>query len=151
MKAGLGRPVRLAVSSTTAHLALVRCITERMCELMGFDEEATTAVVLSVDEAMTNIIRHAYRGADDQPIEVEWVPVGESRPEALRIRLRDHGRWVDPSRIKPRDLDDVRPGGLGVHIMTQSMDNLEYRRAEGGGTVLTMVKRCGAAGGGKNG
>jgi anti-sigma regulatory factor (Ser/Thr protein kinase) len=53
---------------------------------------------------------------------------------------------VDPSSIKSRDLDDLRPGGLGVHIMNSCMDCLEYRRAKGGGTILTMVKRVSSAG-----
>lgn len=132
--------VRLSVRSMPSHLRVVRSAVEEMCRLVGFDESSVTRIVLSVDEAMTNIIRHAYGGREDQPIEIEMSPLGASAPEGLRICLRDHGRQVDYSRIRSRDLKDVRPGGLGVHIMTECMDRLEYQPAEGGGTLLTMVK-----------
>jgi anti-sigma regulatory factor (Ser/Thr protein kinase) len=112
-----------------------------MCEAVGFDPEVAGQVVLSADEALTNIIRHAYKGASDGPIDIELAPVGEEEATGgLRICIRDYGQYVDPLSIRPRDLSDVRPGGLGVHIMTQCMDAVEYRPADGGGTVLTMVK-----------
>lgn len=132
--------VRMHICSTPAHLPIVRAALEKMCEAVGFDADTIGNVILSADEALTNIIKHAYKGAADRPIEVEMTPVHESHGGGLRICLRDHGEWVDRSQIRSRDLADVRPGGLGVHIMTHCMDQLDYRPADGGGTVLTMVK-----------
>ena len=130
----------MRILSCPSYLPLVRAVTERLCQLLGFDEAAIGGIVLSVDEALSNIIRHAYAGAGDRPIEIDLAPLG--RPTAqLRIRLRDYGKVVDPSQIKPRDLSDIRPGGLGVHIIKQCMDHVEYSRADGGGTLLTLVKR----------
>ena len=140
MKRVCRKPVRLTIRSTATHLAIVRAALEKMCEAIGFDADCAGKIILSADEALTNIIRHAYKGADDRPIDIELTPLGEGPPRGLRIRIRDYGRHVDPSRIRSRDLHDVRPGGLGVHIMTHCMDELEYRPADGGGTVLTMVK-----------
>ena len=60
----------------------------------------------------------------------------------VRLEESEQARIV----YRGRDLDDVRPGGLGVHIMTSCMDCLEFRQAEGGGTILTMVKRLSADG-----
>jgi len=137
MKTLVDSPVSLSIASSPAHLAIVRAALERFCQGMGFDEAAAGQVVLSVDEALTNIIRHAYDGAEDRRIDIELIP----RAESLLIRIRDYGRPVDRSRIRSRDLNDVRPGGLGVHIMTQCMDGLDYQPADGGGTVLTMTKR----------
>ncbi len=137
MKTLVESPVTLSIASSPAHLAIVRAALERFCQGMGFDEAATGQVVLSVDEALTNIIRHAYEGAEDRRVDIEMVP----RTECLLIRIRDYGRPVDRSTIRSRDLGDVRPGGLGVHIMTQCMDGLDYQPAEGGGTVLTMTKK----------
>ena len=94
-----------------------------------------------MDEALTNIIEHAYGGSPGQPIEVELAPVGEDSARALQIRLADRGRQVDPAEIKPRDLGDVRPGGLGVHIISENMDKVEFQPRHDGGTLLTMVKR----------
>jgi len=133
--------IRLSICSTPRHLRVVRAAVDALCEILGFDEPSRTQVVLSVDEAITNVIRHAYHGAEDQPIEVELAALDASPGPGLRIRIRDHGRRVDPGQIQSRDLDDIRPGGLGVHIIRESMDHVEYEPAEGGGTVLTMVKR----------
>lgn len=145
----VNRPVKLCIFSTPAHLPVVRAAADRMCRLIGFDEDSAHRVVLSIDEAMTNVIRHAYDGAEDRPIEVELTAVGHSRPEALRVRIRDYGRRVDSSQIKSRELSDVRPGGLGVHIMNECMDRVEYEPAEGGGTTLTMFKHLPAGEGGQ--
>ena len=134
------QPVSLRICSSPMHLPVVRAAVEKICETLGFDPESAGSVVLSTDEALTNIIKHAYKGADDKPIEIELGPVNESGRKALRICMRDYGVAVDLSRIKSRDLEDVRPGGLGVHIMSKCMDSVEYRHAEGGGTLLTMVK-----------
>ena len=135
-----GKPVRISVLSTPSHLSIVRSAAEKMCELIGFDSDATGAVVLSIDEAMTNIIKHAYNGEEDKIIEIELSVVDCEGIEGLQVLLRDCGRVVDTDQIKSRDLADIRPGGLGVHIMTECMDELEYSHPEGGGTLLKMVK-----------
>ena len=140
MKLPADKTVQLTVFSSPAHLPVVRAAMERMCQLIAFDAETTGKIVLSVDEAMTNIIKHAYQGAGDKPIEIQLTPVKDRGRAGLRICLRDYGRAVDRSRIRSRDLADVRPGGLGVHIMNECMDRVDYRAAEGGGTLLTMLK-----------
>lgn len=126
--------------SSPAHLPVVRAAVEKMCELLGMDDDEAGGVVLSVDEAMTNIIKHAYKGDLSQLIDVVLTPVGEPDPNALRIRLSDRGEYVAPEDIQSRDLDDVRPGGLGVHIIAECMDEVTYSPRDGGGTVLIMVK-----------
>jgi len=141
------KPVKLSIFSTPNHLPVVRAATERLCRTIGFAEPQVTQVVLSVDEALTNVIRHAYGGAQDRPIEIELHALGPAE-RGIVVRIRDHGGGVSPQQIKPRDLDELRPGGLGVHIMTECMDALEYQPAEGGGTMLVMVKRLRPAAGG---
>jgi anti-sigma regulatory factor (Ser/Thr protein kinase) len=133
--------VQLTIRSTPAHLTIVRAALEKMCEAVGFDSEATGRTVLAVDEALANIIRHAYKGEGGKPIEIELSPLPAAGGAGLRVRIRDYGQHVDPSRMRSRELGDVRPGGLGVHIMTHCMDAVEYAPAEGGGTILTMTKR----------
>ena len=135
------QPVRLSLLSAPANLQVVREALEQMCRSLGFGAEATGAVVLGVDEAMTNIIRHAYKGRSDGPIEVELTPVRDGRDGALEIRLMDRGEHADPLKLERRDLSEIRPGGLGVHIITECMDKVEYRPREGGGTTLVMVKK----------
>jgi anti-sigma regulatory factor (Ser/Thr protein kinase) len=135
------KPICLDVFSYPGHLSLIRTVVEKCGELAGLDREVIDGIVLSVDEAIANIIRHAYDGAEDQPIKIELTPFRDAQSKGLRIRLRDYGHSVDPSIIKSRDLNDVRPGGLGVHIMKTCMDRVEYFPAEDGGTWLLMEKR----------
>jgi hypothetical protein len=68
------------------------------------------------------------------------VTVGPRVPTGLRIVIEDLGRQTDPGAIKGRDLDDVRPGGLGVHIIREVMDEVVYEKRPGGGMRLTLVK-----------
>jgi len=134
--------VKLAINSDPSHLPVVRAAVEKVCEIIGFDSKTVGDVILGVDEALANIIKHAYRNQHDQPIEIELTPMHDHDGSIeLLIRLKDNGMMVDPSTIKGRDLDDIRPGGLGVHIMKHCMDQLEYQPAPGGGTILTMTKR----------
>ena len=134
-------PIRLRIASAAAHLPVVRAALERFCQLLGLDADMGAEIVLAVDEALTNIIRHAYHGAADKPIEISFACVGAAGGgQALRIELRDWGESVDPSRIKSRDLDDIRPGGLGVHLMQNCMDTVEYAPGPEGGTRLTMTR-----------
>jgi anti-sigma regulatory factor (Ser/Thr protein kinase) len=78
--------------------------------------------VLAVDEAITNIIRHAYGGDENQEI----ILRAESTPDTIEFRLRDFGRQADPETFKSRKLADVRPGGLGCHLIEQGFDTVTY-------------------------
>jgi anti-sigma regulatory factor (Ser/Thr protein kinase) len=134
--------LRLQIASTPVHLPIVRAAVERFAGMLGFDEATCGKITLAVDEALTNIIKHAYHGRDDKPIEITLgtVPAPAGK-QALRIELRDWGTPAGREEIKSRDLEDIRPGGLGVHIMNSIMDEVQYAPAGGGGTRLVMTKR----------
>jgi serine/threonine-protein kinase RsbW len=126
----LDQPVVIAIRSVPAHLPVVRSALDRFCELVGFSDEERGLIVLAVDEALTNIIRHAYHGRPDQRIEITLrCTKGADGQETLQIQLRDWGEPARPEQFKSRPLQEVRPGGLGVHIMRCCMDNVEYRPA----------------------
>jgi anti-sigma regulatory factor (Ser/Thr protein kinase) len=135
-----GAPVELRVASHPANLAKVRHAVTEFASALGFCEADVDKLVLAIDEAMANVIKHGYDRQPDQPIDVRLEPVAESGRVGMRTVIRDYGKTVDPDSICGRDLDDVRPGGLGVHIMRTVMDEVNYARAEGAGTRLTMLK-----------
>lgn len=136
--------LRLELRSDPSLLCAVRGAVERLAEGFGFPAEDCRAVTRAVDEALTNIIRHSYKGAPDRPIELKiratQQPM-EGNPTApgLEILLTDHGAAIDPAKMCGRELDDVKPGGLGLHFIKQSMDVVEFRRAEGA-NYLRLVK-----------
>jgi anti-sigma regulatory factor (Ser/Thr protein kinase) len=133
----------MELSSNPNTLCVVRNALEQLAQILGFPEAECRAVVLAVDEALTNIIRHAYQGKADQPIEISFRRIqvaqdGARRP-ALEIMFEDHGARVDAKRLCGRDLEDVRPGGLGLHFIKESMDAVEFRR-RWGRNQLRLVK-----------
>jgi anti-sigma regulatory factor (Ser/Thr protein kinase) len=129
--------LQLSIHSDPKELHDVRDRVEHFVLETGMADESALNVVLALDEALTNVIRHAYDGQSDQPIDITIVPMDNE----LSVIVRDYGKVADRSKIHSRDLDDVRPGGLGVHIMHECMDSVEYLPApEGGGTILVMTK-----------
>jgi len=95
-------------------------------------------VVLAIDEACQNIIRHAYCGETDQEILLH-ITRYESQ---LEIQLRDFAPTVSPDCMKPRALEDIRPGGLGAHLIQEIMDEVSIAPSPNGqGNVMRMTKR----------
>lgn len=133
--------IRLELTSSTKCLTVVRGAVERMAALEGFDCNDTHELTLAIDEALANVIKHGYQNRDDQPIELTLTAVRSAGGSpGLCVVVRDYGRQVDPSTIQGRDLNEIRPGGLGVHIIQTVMDEVEYSCPSGGGMQLRMVK-----------
>jgi anti-sigma regulatory factor (Ser/Thr protein kinase) len=133
--------IRFSVPADTRYLPMVRAIVREASVLAGFPEDITGGILLAVTEAFTNVIRHAYGGDSGKPIDLGL----RVQADHFRMDLVDYGRFVDPARIASRPLDEVRPGGLGVHIIKSTMDRVEYRPNEHGGTTLTLEKHAPAA------
>lgn len=133
----------LALPSDPSLLCAVRGVVERLTESLGFPEEDVRAVTRAVDESLTNIIRHAYNGRPDRPIELSFSPLssapGTADAAGLEIVLRDRGPAIKKEELCGRALDEVRPGGLGLHLIQESMDVVEYTRAWGT-NCLRLVK-----------
>jgi serine/threonine-protein kinase RsbW len=125
---------KLQFSSHTANLALMRNFVRRFLDNFPFSERERTLMVLGVDEACTNIIRHAYHLRDDQPIALSL----EARPECVCLRLRDYGKQPPPEALTPRRRDVIKPGGFGLHMMRGAFDQVDYiLRPRGTELVLT--------------
>jgi anti-sigma regulatory factor (Ser/Thr protein kinase) len=124
-------------------LCVVRNAMQQLAQMLGFPETDCRAVVLAVDEALTNIIRHAYQGKTGEPIEISFrriqTPQDGTRRPALEIVFEDQGVKLDDKKLCGRDLEDVRPGGLGLHFIKESMDAVEFRR-HWGRNQLRLVK-----------
>lgn len=134
---------KLQLISNPSLLCAVRGAVERLTESLGFSATDCRAVTRAVDEALTNIIRHTYGGRADQPIEVLFRSVQrQADPESavgLEILLCDRGPAINPEQMCLRALEEVRPGGLGLHFIQQSMDIVEYNRVNGT-NCLRLVK-----------
>ena len=132
-------PVEQEFAAVCEELAGVRAATCRYAAELGFDEDATAKISLAMTEAFTNIIRHGY-GSQCADNKVRVLFDKSEGRKGLKIVIRDFGCQVDIEKIKSRDLEDIRPGGLGVHIIKTVMDFVEYKKAEDKGMILTMIK-----------
>jgi serine/threonine-protein kinase RsbW len=133
--------VELSLATKTAYLCSMRAFAESLTQRMGFSHHQAGHIVLALDEALANVIRHGYGGSDQERMTVAfWAVTHETLGAGIRIVIEDEGEQIDPSNVRGRDLEDVRPGGLGVHIMRQVMDDVVYERRRERGMRLTLVK-----------
>ena len=141
MSEAVDRPdVSLTLLSQPRLLAGARALISNIAQRIGFNEVLCGQLSLAIDEALCNIINHGYDRNQDGLIWVSiWVM--EESPPCLRIVIEDEAKQVEPSCIQSRDLDDVRPGGLGVYLIHEIMDEVCYEKRPDKGMRLTMTKR----------
>lgn len=108
----------------------------------GFNELDCSQIALAVDEALCNVFRHGYDRSTEGTIWMSIWPKAATETEqgSIKIVIEDEAKQVDPEGIKSRDLDDIRPGGLGVHIIKEVMDHAVYEKRPQVGMRLTMTK-----------
>ena len=104
--------------------------------LIGLDveEKVRSSIVLAVDEALTNVIRHAYKG-NGGPAEVKY----SATRNQLLIEIRDSG-CGDVPQIPIEERTEIKPGGLGLVILKKVMDEVSFNSIENGGCLLKMKK-----------
>lgn len=129
--------VSLTFFCRASRLKLLRSVIRDAAQLVGLDDDATDAVVLAVNEACMNIMQHAY--AMDPKGRIEVVIAHEN--DALVFRLRDYATPVNAEAVESRGLDDIRPGGLGVHFIRSLMDECGFLQTPNGGGNLFEMKK----------
>ena len=137
--------IRIELVSNPIYLSGARELVGSVARRLGFDDLQCSKIALAVDEALCNVIRHGYDRAPDKPIWISVWPAerdGDDKPSGIRLLIEDEARQVDPAQLRSRDLDDIRPGGLGVHIIREVMDEVVYSKRQGRGMRLSMVKRA---------
>jgi anti-sigma regulatory factor (Ser/Thr protein kinase) len=132
--------LKFLVPSHPRFLSVVRAAVAELGSVYGLPAEECRGMTLAVDEAMANVIRHAYRGAFDGAIELN-CQVWKDR---LEFTLLDQGECPDPERLAAHPLDDVALSGRGTHIMRTMMDEVCYEQVPGG-NQLRLSKQLPAA------
>ncbi len=138
-KAGRGRAkevVSLVVPSNPKYLYVIRSAIYPLVMEAGFTKRDAQRIVLAVDEACSNVIKYAYEGDYSKSYSLD-VTIGMGK---LVVELKDSGKKPDVTKIVPRKLDDVRPGGLGTHFIASVFDSVKYDTTHEDCTVLTLVK-----------
>lgn len=122
------------------NLAVIRAFIRVTAARRGAGLDEINELVIAVDEAVTNIMMHGYQGRTGM-IEISV----ESQGENLVVRLRDQAPSFDPTRVPPPDLlaplEERQEGGLGVHLVRQSVSEMAYRALPSGGNELVLIKQ----------
>jgi serine/threonine-protein kinase RsbW len=126
----------ITVPSAPKYLCLIRDVTARLCASGGFEEPAIDTLKLAIDEACANIIKHTYKGDTGKKIRIQY----RITKEAFEAVIEDSGKKVTPELLQGRDLDDVRPGGLGIHFIKRAFDVVVYDEKKKKGNRLRLIK-----------
>ena len=133
------RDLRLTVRSDPKLLASVRSLVRGWVESWNIEEKTVDSVVLAIDEACTNAIRHAYEGRCDGSVELTL----HAGPEHLEFQVSDTGVSCPPECIErrplgPPDPGALEPGGLGIQLIHEVFDEVEFCSGESRGNCVTM-------------
>ncbi|MEX1063033.1 MAG: ATP-binding protein [Balneolaceae bacterium] len=130
---------KLVVNALTANLAKVRQFVAEHAFDYGFNDKQVSDIRLAVDEACTNIIKHAYDYDERQQVEIRMG----FKKDRLWVTLRDSGITFERKIYRSPDLRDHikkrKKGGVGVFLIEQHMDEVEYL-IEKGDNIIRMVK-----------
>lgn len=119
--------VEIQLPSKTKHLHAMRLLTQTLAESMGFGLNDSEQTALAVEEALSNVIEHAYHGEEDRKMRVIY----EMERDKFTIRILHNGDQIDTSSVTVDDLrhfyKQKKKGGLGILIMKKCMDEVTYR------------------------
>lgn len=131
----------LLIKSRTENLAAVRDFISSAVREVDVPQEITGDIVLAVDEACTNIIKHAYKFFTDGDIAIKI----KYSAKKITVEITDHGAPFAPDSVPTPDLkkyfEEKRVGGLGMYLMKSLMDNIEYKSVPGKYNQVFLTKR----------
>jgi sigma-B regulation protein RsbU (phosphoserine phosphatase) len=130
----------LEVSSALTELAALRRFVRVFCQGIPpptVDDETISQLELAVNEAASNIMRHAYEGRTDQTIRI----VAEAFADRICLYLIHNGKAFDSERVAPPAFDGSRDGGFGLYMIAQSVDSVRYFGREQGENGVCLEKK----------
>ena len=127
----------ILIKSHPENLRRVRALMTDILSISQISEQDSQMITLAIDEACSNIIKHGYKNNYNQKIDITV----DLKTELLTITIIDEGIKFNIHSIEPRDVSKIRPGGLGIHIIKQVMDSVEYRQTSDGLNKVTLIKK----------
>ncbi|MBN2411607.1 SpoIIE family protein phosphatase [candidate division KSB1 bacterium] len=131
---------QLKVPAHVDRLGDLRDFVTRVGKKHGYSERIINAFKLSIDEAATNIIKHAYRDWEGDIVIRSLI-----KKNSLTFILIDKGKYFDPRQVKDPDLkkyvDIGKKGGLGIFMMRRLLDRIDYRKTENGNELWLTKNR----------
>ena len=136
---------KLIVKSRTENLSQIRSFICDFTSDIGFSTEAMDNIMLAVDEACTNIIKHAYKSYPDGEIIIKI----KRSDKKLEITIIDYGASFAPESVPEPDLRKYykqhKVGGLGMYLMKTLMDDVKYVSVPGKYNQVLLSKSLNSA------
>jgi serine/threonine-protein kinase RsbW len=134
--------LQMRLPSDARLLAVVRSAVSKLTAICGFADKECRTVTLAVDEALSNIIRHAYKNRCDRKIDLSF----QAHADGVEFTFIDYGEPLDRSRYCAEPLDATACSGRGTHIIRQVMDEVCYDRVAEGNRLRLKKYLPGARG-----
>ncbi len=125
-------------SSKIDNIRVIRSSLKTFLKLKKVSDAEIFDTELAINEALANVIEHTYKFTVDEIIIVKLFWNDENR-ECI-FEIQDKGKPIDVNKIGSRDLDDLKDHGLGVYLMKNIMNEIEYRPIKNG-NILYMKKQ----------
>ncbi|MBI3695546.1 MAG: ATP-binding protein [Acidobacteria bacterium] len=134
--------VELKISSDPRWLRTVRAMMQEVSREVGFTERERCDIMIAVDEALANVMKHAYKGDPNGPVSLSCI----AEDGRLEIVLCDQGEACDPKNLEPPPPEEMRVGGRGIFLMRSTMDEVSFER-NGNHNYVRLRKRVKPQGG----
>jgi sigma-B regulation protein RsbU (phosphoserine phosphatase) len=131
---------RIEIPSALGELAQARAFVHQFCQSIpggALGAESTEELCLAINEALSNIMKHAYRGRTDQRVSIG----AEAWPDHVVFRLHHLGEPFDPAAVPPPNFNGLRENGFGFYMISQLVDEVRYLRDERGRNCVSLVKK----------
>ena len=131
---------RIVLPNDVQEVPQLAAFVDEVCEQLGFDMSATMQMNLALEEAVVNVMNYAYPAGEKGDVDIEAM----INDEYLVFVISDSGTPFDPTAKAEVDttlsVEERGIGGLGIHLIRQIMDTINYERVEGK-NVLTLRKK----------
>jgi sigma-B regulation protein RsbU (phosphoserine phosphatase) len=141
---GICKQASLELLSDLKNLETCRAFVRNICDETAHpavNEAFTCQLELAVNEAVANVMRHAYDGCSDQPIQIS----AEVFADRITFQIRHRGSHFAPHTVPRPMFDGSKDGGFGLFIMAQSVDEVVYTPDmlpdEFGGKCISLIKK----------
>ncbi len=131
---------KLKVSSVTENLEIIRDFVNNIATKAGFSDDTADQIELAVDEACTNVVKHAHKYNAKRMIDISVI----LEPEKIEIIISDTGGGFDVDKLPRPNLEkfihESKSGGLGIHLMRTLMDEVNFTFNPGKKNQVSLIK-----------
>ena len=131
---------KLKIPSITENLQMIREFVLKIAAKTGFNEETQEQIALAVDEACTNVIKHAHNHDAHRLMDIQI----QTDAQKMKITITDKGRGFDITKLKDPDVEkfirESRHGGLGIYLIKTLMDEVDYEFNPGVKNQVQLTK-----------